>query len=114
MSSELNILQFRDRQQRSTMLFRRLTAEAEDLMTDAAPLFRKATEKVYETFRYTDPVSDDTVFDINLKIQRVFGDFRDAVLTAEGKEEDLEKVSALEAELLGLVRERSIICKASK
>ena len=114
MSNDLNILGLRDRQQRSTMLFRRLTLEAEDLMTDAAPVFKDGARKVYEAFRYTDPVSNEMVFDINMKIQRVFSDFKDAVLANTPDTSDLAKINQLEAELLDLIKERSIICKASK
>ena len=114
MSNDLNILGLRDRQQRSTMLFRRLTMEAEDLMTDAAPVFKDEARKVYEAFRYTDPVSNEMVFDINMKIQRVFSDFKDAVLANTPDTSDLAKINQLEAELLDLIKERSIICKASK
>ena len=114
MSSDLNILGLRDKQQRSTMLFRRLTLEAEDLMNDAAPIFRDGAREVYEAFRYTDPVSDETVFDINMEIQRVFSDFKEAVLANAPDTSDLARINQLEAELLDLIRERSIICKASK
>ena len=114
MSSDLNILGLRDRQQRSTMLFRRLILEAEDLMNDAAPALRDGVRKVYEALRYTDPVSDEMVFDINMKIQRTFSDYKDAVLVNVPDTSDLTKINQLEAQLLDLIKERSIICKASK
>ena len=41
-------------------------------------------------------------------------DFKDAVLVNTPDTSDLAKINQLEAELLDLIKERSIICKASK
>ena len=91
------------------MLIKQLTAETQALMQDTLPEIRHDQERIYEAFRYSDPVSDEMVFDINMKIEREFAVLKDAVLQG-----DVELTHSQGANMLALIKERNIICKASK
>lgn len=91
-----------------TSFIRRLTAQAELLMSaTATEELRVTAKKVYEAIRYSDPVSENTQIDAD--IQKQFVVFSDAVSTA-----DAELAAALCASLLSLLDRRNQICKLSK
>ena len=93
-----------------TAFIRLLTADAEHLMTTAKTTEIKAdAKKVYEAIRYSDPMSNDALADVETKIQYQFNAFTNAV-----KNEDAELVASMSVELLDLIDARNKKCKALK
>ena len=93
-----------------TVFIRLLTADAEHLMSTAKTTEIKAnTKKVYEAIRYSDPMSNDALADVETKIQYQFNAFTNAV-----KNEDAELVESMSAELLDLIDARNKKCKVLK
>lgn len=93
------------------------TAFVRDLAVDANALIpraksesaKKACKKVYEAVRYSDPMSAETLADVEGRIKTEFDAFTDAVLS-----DDAEAVSASADVLLALINERNQTCKAGK
>lgn len=86
-----------------TFFIRNLTVEAEDLMIRAKnPEATAACKKVYEALRYSDPMSNDALAEIEGKIEAQFAAFSNSV-SADAAEE-----------LLLLIGERNRKCKLLK
>lgn len=95
---------------RQTAFIRLLSVDAEHLMVTAKTDAVKAeTKKVYEAIRYSDPMSNAALTDIETKIQYQFNAFTDAV-----KNEDGELAATTATELIDLMDVRSKKCKAMK
>lgn len=93
-----------------TAFIRLLTADAEHLMATAKTTEIKAdAKKVYEAIRYSDPMSNDALADVETKIQYQFNAFTNAV-----KNEDAELVASMSVELLDLIDARNKKCKVLK
>ena len=93
-----------------TSFIRNMTAEAESLMNRAAsPVAKAECKKVYETLRYSDPMSSETLSVIEAKITVKMDELSDAVLS-----ENASKVQELVSELLILVKDRNTKCKGLK
>ena len=92
-----------------TAFIKLLTADAEHLMTTAKPEFKADAKKVYEAIRYSDPMSNDMLTDVETKIQYQFNAFTNAV-----KNENSELATSISAEILELVDARNKKCKALK
>ncbi len=93
-----------------TAFIRLLTADAEHLVSTAkTPEIKSDTKKVYEAIRYSDPMSNDALSDVETKIQYQFNALTNAV-----KNEDAELVASMSAELLDLIDARNKKCKALK
>lgn len=93
-----------------TAFIRLLSADAEHLMTTAkTPEIKAETKKVYEAIRYSDPMSNEALRDIETKIQYQFSAFTNAV-----KNEDSELVASMATELVELIDARNKKCKALK
>lgn len=87
-----------------------LTADAEALMSAAkTPELRAEVKKVYEAIRYSDPMSNAALEEINEQIQNQFSVFEDAV-----KSEDSELASSSSEELIVLMDKRNKKCKLIK
>lgn len=91
-----------------TMFIRTLTADAEILAANAGDDGIKAVcRKVYEAARYSDPVSDAALADIESQIRSGFTSLADAVAKGGDAAAEAEKITALLAE-------RNSKCKSMK
>ena len=94
----------------STKFIRFSTAEAESIMARCKTEQAKAEcKKVYEAFRYADPVSTDDLKEIESDIETNLSALRKAVVN--GNEEEIKETAN---ELLVLIKDRSIKCKLLK
>lgn len=93
-----------------TLVIRSLTAEAEHLESVSEdPKIQRETKKVYEAFRYSDPMASPAFEETDLAIQRQFAAFKSDVENG-----DAEMASADSGELLRLIDKRNILCRESK
>ena len=93
-----------------TSFIKLLTADAEALMSAAkTPELKAEVKKVYETIRYSDPMSNAALEEINEQIQNQFSVFEDAV-----KAEDSDLASSYSDELIILIDNRNKKCKLIK
>lgn len=93
-----------------TSFIKALTADAEALMSAAkTPELKAEVKKVYEAIRYSDPMSNAALEEINEQIQNQFSVFEDAV-----KSEDSELASSSSEELIVLMDKRNKKCKLIK
>lgn len=96
--------------QTQTAFMRALTVESQNLLArSATPELRKVAELVYETVRYSDPMSHDALSGIEAQISLRFSAFETAVTKQDG-----ETATAIAAELLALLNARSGKCKMLK
>ncbi|MDE7123989.1 MAG: hypothetical protein K2N83_00675, partial [Eubacterium sp.] len=93
-----------------TLFIKAYTINADSLMARAKNDEIKATAKqVYEAIRYSDPMSNTMLVDIENRIQNEYNAFADAV---KNDDADLAKSSA--KELLALINDRNNKCKLLK
>ena len=93
-----------------TFFIKSLTVDAEHLMNTAKTTELKAlAKKVYEAVRYSDPMSNAVLVEVEEKIQNGFSDFENAV-----NGEDFELASSTADELLSLIDVRNKKCKLLK
>lgn len=93
-----------------TQFIKLLTADSEHLMSSSMTAELKAeTKKVYETIKYSDPMSCEELSDIEEQIQSEFSLFKHAI-----KSEDLELAKSISVELLNSIDDRNKKCKALK
>lgn len=93
-----------------TFFVKSLTVDAEHLMNTAKTAELKVlAKKVYETIRYSDPMSNAVLVEVEEKIQNGFSDFESAVIG-----EDFELASSTADELLSLIDIRNKKCKLLK
>lgn len=93
-----------------TAFIKEMTAEAQNLTNRAnAPKLKEYCKKVYEALRFSDPISDEQLADIETRIKEEFATFTDAVISEDS---DLTKSSG--TELLNLINERNGKCKSLK
>ncbi len=84
------------------------TIESENLMARAQDEDTKTMcNKVYEALRYSDPMSSETLLDVETEISKEFAAFASAVKNGEN-------VSELAENLLALICDRNRMCKALK
>ena len=93
-----------------TFFVRSLTVDAEHVMNTAKTAEMKAlAKKVYEAVRYSDPMSNAVLVEVEEKIRNGFIDFENAV-----NAEDFELASSDADELLSLIDIRNKKCKLLK
>ena len=93
-----------------TSFIKLLTADAEALMSAAkTPELKAEVKKVYEAIRYSDPMSNAALEEINEQVQNQFSVFADAV-----KSEDSGLASSTADELIILIDNRNKKCKLMK
>lgn len=93
-----------------TFAIKTLTADAEHLLSVTQSFeLKKECEKVYENLRYSDPMSNTALSEINEQIQRQFSSFESAVNSA-----DLELTVSIADELLVLIDKRNKQCRLLK
>lgn len=93
-----------------TFFIKSLTVDADSLMARANSDEMKAeTKKVYEAIRYSDPMSNDALANIENQIQNEFNTFADAV-----KNNDIDLAKSSANELVVLIHDRNKKCKLLK
>lgn len=93
-----------------TLTIRLLSADAQALMnTTTDEALRAQTKRVYEAIRYSDPMSDPALAEIEAQIERQFADFSAAV-----REQDLNLATQSAAALSELLERRNMRCKILK
>lgn len=93
-----------------TFFIRSLTVDAEHLMNTSKTAELKAlAKKVYDAVRYSDPMSNAILVEVEEKIQNGFSDFENAV-----NSEDFELATSIADELLSLIDIRNKKCKLLK
>lgn len=93
-----------------TFFIKSLTVDAEHLMNTAKTAELKAlSKKVYEAVRYSDPMSNAVLVEVEDKIKNCFVDFENAV-----NGEDFELASSTADALLSLINIRNKKCKLLK
>lgn len=99
-----------DKIKSKTSFIKGITLDAELLMSSAGNDEIKAEiKKVYEAFRFSDPMSSDALNDVEDRIQNQFNLLQEVVIT-----ENTEKVSQVSKDLLNLIDYRNKKCKISK
>ena len=94
----------------NTAFIKAITADAQNLMNRAnAPMLKKQCKKVYEVLRYSDPVSNDEITDIEQRIKEEFDVLTDAVIA-----DDLNLVESSAKEIISLVNIRTSKLRLSK
>lgn len=93
-----------------TFFIKSLTVDAASLMASASSDEMKAeTKKVYEAVRYSDPMSNDALANIENQIQNEFNIFTDAV-----KSDNISIAKGSANELVVLINDRNMKCKLLK
>ena len=86
-----------------------LTVDAEGLLNKSGtPEVKTAVKKVYEAIRYSDPMSNDALFDLESQIAVNFNEFAEAVAGDAGS------IIGLADELVELIGDRNKKCKILK
>lgn len=99
-----------DKIKTQTSFIKGITLDAEMLMSNAStPEIKGEIKKVYEAFRFSDPMSSDALADVESRIQNQFNLLQEVVIT-----ENTEKVSQVSKDLLSLIDYRNKKCKISK
>ena len=93
-----------------TFFIKSLAADAQSLMTSAkSDELRAEAKKVYEAIRYSDPMSNVALSELNTQIERQYNTFADAV-----KADDAELAKETADALLEMSEVRNQTCKALK
>lgn len=93
-----------------TLFIKSLTTDADSLMSRASSDEMKAeAKKVYEAIRYSDPMSNDALANIENQIQNEFNVFADAV-----KNNDIDLAKSASYEFVILINNRNSKCKFLK
>ena len=96
--------------QTKTAFIKTLTVDANTLVNRAKSEPVKAVcKKVFEAVRYSDPMSAESLSDVESRIRTEFDSFTDAVVS-----DDADAATASANELLTLINERSSRCKMEK
>ena len=96
-----------ERVKTQTVFIKNLTVDAQNLMASAkSDELRAEVRKVYEAIRYSNPVSSNSLSEINLQIEKAFGAFADAA-----REGDTELCRVTSDSLIELLEKRNQICK---
>lgn len=92
-----------------TLFVKSLTMDVESLLARAAtPEAKVACKKVYEAVRYSDPMSNDALADVESQITLKFNEFSGAVASGA------DSIGAIADELAVLIGDRNKKCKALK
>lgn len=93
-----------------TAFIKTMTIDAQNLINRAnAPMLKEQCKKVYEALRYSDPVSNCELADIEQRIKEEFDALTDAVIA-----DDLDATESSVKELTTLIIERNNKCKIFK
>ena len=95
--------------QKKTVFIKSMTIDADTLMAQAKSDALKAEcKKVYEAFRYSDPMSDDKLGSIEDEILAKFSEFSDAVKS------EADNVADIAQNVVALIENRNKKCKLLK
>ena len=87
-----------------------MTADANTLLPRAkSEPIKTVCKQVFDAVRYADPISNEKLYDIELRMGSTFDKLREAVKT-----DDTDAAEALASEMLSLISERNQKCKAEK
>ena len=93
-----------------TFFIKSLSVDAQSLMTSAkSDELRAETKKVYEAIRYSDPMANAVLSDLDAQIEKQFNAFSDAV-----KADDAELAKGTADTLVEMVERRNQKCKLLK
>lgn len=93
-----------------TAFIKTMTIDAQNLINRAnAPMLKEQCKKVYETLRYSDPISNVALADIEQRIKEEFDALTDAVIA-----DDLDATEISVKEIKVLIAERNSKCKMLK
>ena len=93
-----------------TFFIKSLSVDAQSLMTSAkSDELRAETKKVYEAIRYSDPMANAALSDLDAQIEKQFNAFSDAV-----KADDAELAKETADTLVEMVERRNQKCKLLK
>ena len=93
-----------------TFFIKSLTVDAQSLMTSAkSDELRAEAKKVYEAIRYSDPMANNALTELDNQIERQFNSFSDAI-----NSEDLEVATELASSLIEMINRRNQKCKLLK
>lgn len=93
-----------------TFFIKSLSVDAQSLMTSAkSDELRAVAKKVYEEIRYSDPMANPALLEINTQIERQFAVFADAIKT-----EDVELAQKATDTLIEMIEKRNQKCKMLK
>lgn len=99
-----------DRVKAQTFFIHSLTVDAQTLMSFAqSDDVKTECKKVYESIRYSDPMSNDALAEIERQIQNEFKTFDDAV-----KKDNTELVKNSANKMIALINKRNSQCKVLK
>lgn len=99
-----------DKVKEETTFIKMLTVEADNLVGRAsAPMLKNICKSVYEAVRYSDPVSNAALVDVESQIRDAFNTLVDAVA-----EDNLDLSESAMKQVIQLVDERAKLCKALK
>lgn len=95
---------------KQTQFIKMLSADAQTLnSTVKSDTAKELTQKVYETIRYSDPMSTDALLDIEKSIQEKFDEFESCV-----NKDDVDNAKIVADELISLIKKRNNRCKVLK
>jgi len=95
---------------RKTQFIKLLTVDAMALDSRAIhPEAKALTHKVCEAIRYSDPMSDSALSDVESRLKTIFDNFATAI-----DANNMEEATSLANAVLALVSERNLKCKALK
>ncbi|MBQ4155110.1 MAG: hypothetical protein IJE01_07960 [Clostridia bacterium] len=93
-----------------TAFIKAITVDAQNLISRAnAPMLKEQCKKIYEALRYSDPMSNVALADVEQRIKEEFDALTDAVIA-----DDLDATESSVKELTTLIAERNNKCKALK
>lgn len=99
-----------DKIKTQTFFIKSLSFEAQSLMISAkTDELRAETKKVYEAIRYSDPMANAALSDLDAQIERQFNAFSDAI-----KDDDAELAKETADALIEMVERRNQKCKLLK
>ncbi len=95
---------------KQTQFIKMLSADAQTLnSTVKSDTAKELTQKVYETIRYSDPMSTDAFLDIEKSIQEKFDEFESCI-----NKDDVDNAKIVADELISLIKKRNNRCKTLK
>lgn len=93
-----------------TQFIKSLTVDAQNLINRAnTPKLKEYCKKVYEILRYSDPVSNPALEDVEKQIKEEFVMLTDSVI-----EENEQTADSASKEIISLLNRRNAICKSTK
>ena len=93
-----------------TFFIKSLSVDAQSLMGSAkTEALRAEAKKVYEEIRYSDPMANDALTELDHQIERQFNSFSDAI-----NSEDLEVATELASSLIEMINRRNQKCQLLK